>query len=91
MNKNKMKYKLKKATRKVAKLGKKLKQKIYETLTAFFFETIELVLKLISATIALIFLALVVLPILEKFGVFEKMSFLEPLLEYIKIILEKLL
>ena len=91
MNKNKMKYKFKKATREVAKLGKKLRIKIYESISAFFFGTIELILKLISTAIALAFLALVILPILEKLGVFEKMSFLEPLLEYIKIILEKLL
>ena len=91
MNKNKMKYKIKKATRKVAKLGKKLKQKIYETLTAFFFETIGLVLKLISAAIALIFLALVVLPILEKFGVFEKLTILEPLKDIIELFFDKLL
>ena len=44
MNKNKMKYEIKKATRKVAKLGKKLRIKIRESISAFFFDTIKLVI-----------------------------------------------
>lgn len=88
---NKKIYKFKKVARKATKLGKKLITQISKTFSAFFYDTIRLILKIISLVIGLAFLTLVVIPLLEYFGVFENLVILEPLINIIVELLEKLL
>ena len=88
---NKKIYKFKKVARKTTKLGKKLIQQISKLLSAFFYDTIEFILKIISISIGLAFLTLVIIPLLEYFGVFENLAILEPLINIITELLEKLL
>ena len=91
MNNKKYFYRFKKVARKATKLGKKLTPKISKLFSAFFCDTIALILKIISVAIGLAFLALVVIPLLERCGVFENLLILEPLINIIKELLEKLL
>lgn len=88
---NKKIYKFKKVAKKATKLGKKLITHISKLLSAFFYGTIELILKIISISIGLAFLTLVVIPLLEYLGVFENLAILEPLINIITELLEKLL
>ena len=88
---NKKIYKFKKVAKKATKLGKKLILDLSKLITAFFYGTIELILKIISLAIGLIFLTLVVIPLLEYLGVFENLVILEPLINIITEIFEKIL
>ena len=88
---NKKNYKFKKVARKATKLGKKLITQISKTFSAFFYDTIRLILKITSLAIGLIFLTLVVVPLLEYLGVFENLLILEPLINIITEIFEKIL
>ena len=84
-------YKFKKVARKATKLGKKLITQISKTFSAFFYDTIRLILKITSLAIGLILLTLVVVPLLEYLGVFENLLILEPLINIITEIFEKIL
>ena len=88
---NKKFYKIKKVARVATKLGKKLILNVSKLTSAFFYGTIELILKIISVSIGLAFLTLVIIPLLEYFGVFENLLILEPLINIIVELLEKLL
>lgn len=88
---NKKIYKFKKVAKKATKLGKKLILDLSKLISAFFYGTIELILKIISLAIGLIFLTLVVIPLLEYLGVFENLVILEPLINIITEIFEKIL
>lgn len=88
---NKKKYKFKKVVRMTTKFGKKLISTLSKSISVFFRDTIALILKIISVAIGLAFSALVVVPLLERCGVFENLLILEPLIDIIKELLEKLL